>query len=231
MRTVASLIVVLTASLPAWAQPSPLAPSMTARPRVERHVVLEPVVGVWTHTFRDSDYQSKPGATYGFEFVIDPFRFMNVRAGVIQGKQPFSMPSSKLTDEARVFQPSLDFTRLHLRLEPTWHYSDRLSFYVGLGMGWSRFIADDPKASPTLYSFRRSGVYLGYEGALGVAFEPIVNWMVIDFSVAADYITNQSGSAFSASQAFTEDGHRTSLSGLSKFSAAYRAGLGIGIIL
>jgi opacity protein-like surface antigen len=230
MKTLVGLFLGLCTTVPAFAQPSALEPS-PPRERPDRHVVLEPVVGVWQHTFRNHDYSAKPGAMYGVEVVIDPFRFLNVRGGVLRGNQPLSMPSSTLNDNARVVQPMLDILRMHLRVEPTWHYNDRLSLYLGLGMGWARFTADEPYSEPNLISFRRTGVYLAYEGAAGIAFEPILDWMVVDFSLAASRLSGQTGSAFESTQAFTEAGHLTTLDGLSKFSMGYRVGLGIGIVL
>lgn len=201
------------------------------RERPERHVVLMPVVGLWGHTFKNSRYESKPGPVWGLDVVIDPFRFMNVRGSVMRGNQPLSLPSDALSSEVSSYQPTLELLRMDMRLEPVYHVSDRLSFYAGLGLGWARLTAPEPVTVPRVVAFQRNSVYVGYEGALGAQFEPIVDWMLVDFSVAASRLANQSGNAYEKVQAFTEDGHRTELSALSRFGMGYRMCLGVGIIL
>jgi opacity protein-like surface antigen len=230
MKTLFWLLLGLGTTVPAYAASSTEESSLP-RERPERHVVLMPVVGVWSHSFRDSDYSAKLGAVYGFEVVLDPFRWLNVRGSVFQGNQPLHVRSDAFAVDAHVYQPTLDMMRMQLRAEPVWHYSERTSLYLGLGAGWARFTADAPKTTPRLISFQRSGVYLGCEGAVGASYEPIKDWMVIDISMGASYLSGQTGSIFESTQAFTEDGHRTTLGGLSKFSVGYRFGLGIGIVL
>jgi len=204
-------------------------PKTTERP--ERHVVLMPVVGVWSHSFTDRRYTSKVGPVWGMDVLIDPVRWLNVRGGVLRGNQPLAITPGALSSDISVYQPTLEVLRMHLRLEPTYHFSESLSLYAGLGMGWARMTAPAPTTQSSLRSVQRNSVYLGYEGALGVQFEPIVDWMMIDWSLAGSYLANQSGTAYGEAQAFTADGHRTELSALSKFGMSYRMSLGIGIIL
>jgi opacity protein-like surface antigen len=199
--------------------------------RPERHVVLMPTVGVWTHTFKQSGYDARLGPVYGFDVKIDPFRWLNVRGGVLQGKQPISLPAHALGDDFSSYQPTIKFMRMHMRFEPVWHWSERTSAYVGLGLGWARLTAPAPVTTPSVASFERSGVYVAYEGALGVAYEPILDWLSIDVSAGVSYLTSENGSAFRSGQAFTEDGHRTTLESLSKLDLGYRMSLGIGIVL
>jgi opacity protein-like surface antigen len=239
MKKTAVFILGLLVAQPAFAQsrsqaessqaPAQAPPKPTERP--ERHVVLMPTVGVWSHPFKDSSYHAKAGPVWGADVVLDPFRFMNVRGGIMRGNQPMTLPSHALSDAASVSQPALKVLRMHVRLEPIWHYTETLAFYAGLGMGWAHVIEPAFVASPKLATYDRTSVYLGYEGAAGVQFEPIANWLMIDFSVAASYLANQSGAAYDKTQAFTEDGHRTTLGGLSKFSMGYRMCLGIGLVL
>jgi opacity protein-like surface antigen len=199
--------------------------------RPERHVILMPTVGVWTHTFKQSGYEARLGPVYGFDVKIDPFRWLNVRGGVLQGKQLFSMPEHALGDDFSSYQPAVKFMRMHMRLEPVWHLSERTSAYVGLGLGWARLTASSPITTPRVVSFERHGVYVAYEGALGFTYEPILDWLSVDLSAGISYLTSQNGSAFRRGQAFTEDGHRTTLEALSKLELGYRMSVGIGIVL
>ncbi|MGC4063694.1 MAG: hypothetical protein QM784_03440 [Polyangiaceae bacterium] len=215
---------------------SPSESSLDGNPRIrperpERHVILMPTVGVWTHTFKQSGYDARLGPVYGFDVKIDPFRWLNVRGGVLQGKQPISFPAHALNDDFSAYQPTIKFMRMHMRFEPVWHLSERTSAYVGLGLGWARLTAPAPITTPAVASFERSGVYVAYEGALGVAYEPILDWLSIDVSAGVSHLTSQNGSAFRSGQAFTEDGHRTTLGALSKLDLGYRLSLGIGIVL
>jgi hypothetical protein len=92
-------------------------------------------------------------------------------------------------------------------------------------------VAPEAQTNPRLVSYDRTGVFLGYEGAIGAALEPVRDWMVVDCSFGASYLAGQSGSAFERIQAFTADGHRTSLDGLSKFGLGYRMSIGVGLVL
>jgi opacity protein-like surface antigen len=129
------------------------------------------------------------------------------------------------------YQPTLAMTRLELRAEPSLQLSPTLSTYLGFGLSWGRFIAPEAESTPRLYSLDRSAVHLGYEGAVGVAYEPFADLLVFDLSLTGSLLDAQTGSAYEPVQAFTTDGHRTTLVGLSQFSGAVRALFGIGVIL
>jgi opacity protein-like surface antigen len=197
----------------------------------ERHVVLMPVVGIWNHPFERSGWTAKPGPVWGLDIKIEPFSWLGVRASVLSGRQALEVDSGLLSNQAEVYQPTLKVTQLQLRAEPTLQLTKVLSGYVGLGVGWGRFIAPEAVATPRLRSLDRTAVYLGYEGALGIAYEPRRDRVVLDFSIAGSLLGNQSGTAYDAVQAFSDAGHRATLGGLSHFSAAYRAMFGIGFVL
>lgn len=236
MKRLGILVLGFSMTTQALASEPSLIPQSVSEPpmppeRRERHVVLLPTVGLWSHAFRDADFTARVGPYWGLDVKLDPFSFLNVRGGIYQGNQPLSVKGAALSADATVYQPTLDVLRMHMRLEPTWHYTEQLSLYLGLGLGWSRLVVPEPTTTPRLASVARDGVFVGYEGALGAAIEPFRDWMVVDISFGASYLANQTGSAFQKIQAFTNDGHRTSLEGLSKFGLGYRMSLGVGLVL
>jgi hypothetical protein len=199
--------------------------------RPERHVIVMPFVGVWNHPFKESAWTAKPGPVLGFDIKIEPMRWMGVRASYLRGRQPLEVDAGTLSKTFEVYQPTLDVTQLQIRVEPTLHLDRALSAYVGLGFGWGRVAAPEPYATPRLHSIERTGVFLAYEGALGIAYEPRVDRVVLDLSVAGSLLTRQTGTAYGGMQAFSDAGHRTTLEKMSQFSGAYRIVLGIGFIL
>jgi hypothetical protein len=199
--------------------------------RPERHVILMPVVGVWNHPFEQGGWTATPSPVWGLDVKIEPFSWLGVRASALRGNQRLEIGKGLWAQTADAYQPTLEITQLQLRAEPTLRWTRSLSSYVGLAIGWGRFIAPESVTSPRLHTYNRTAVYVVYEGAIGIAWEPRVDWLVLDLSIGASLLSNQSGSAHNDVQAFTDAGQRTTMSGLSKSSAAYRAMFGIGFIL
>lgn len=197
----------------------------------ERHVILMPVVGIWNFPFEQSGWTAKPGPVWGLNIKVEPFRWLGVRASFLRGNQPVDVSTATLRPGYSSHQPTLAITRLELRAEPTLELTRTLSTYLGLGLSWGRFIAPEIESTPRLYSLERTAVHIGYEGAWGIAYEPRADWVVLDFSLVGSLLRDQTGSAYEGVQAFTSDGHRTTLGGLSHFSGAVRAMFGIGLIL
>lgn len=199
--------------------------------RPERHVVLMPVVGMWNHTFEQSGWTAKPSPVWGMDVKVEPFSWLGVRASVLRGNQRLEIGRGALAKDVDAYQPTLQVTQLGLRLEPTLQLTRLLSGYLGFGTAWGRFVAPEAVTSPRLHTLDRTAVHVAYEGALGFAFEPRKDWVVLDLSIVGALLTSESGTAYEGVQAFSDAGHRTTMGGLSKFSAAYRAMFGVGIIL
>lgn len=197
----------------------------------ERHVVLMPTVGVWNHPFEQSGWTAKPGPIGGLDVKIEPYRWLAVRASMLRGAQPVEISAGQMSSDAAVYQPTLKITQLQLRVEPTLRLLTNLQGYVGLGIGWGRMIVPEAVATPHRHNYERSAVHLGYEGAIGIAYEPRADRIVLDISIAGSLLSSQTGTAYDSAQAFTDAGHRTTIGGLSYFSGAYRAMFGIGFVL
>jgi opacity protein-like surface antigen len=200
--------------------------------RPERHVIVMPTVGMWHYPFKQSGWTAKPGPVWGLDVKIEPWRWLGVRASVLRGNQELeldaSVPKPAATD---FYQPMLEITRLQLRAEPTLQLTNALSTYVGVGVGWGRLVAPEAITTPRLHTYERTGVHLAYEGALGIAYEPRADLIVLDLSLAGSLLTRETGTAYDPVQAFSDAGHRTTLGGLSHFSYTYRAMFGVGLIL
>lgn len=197
----------------------------------ERHVIVMPVVGIWNFPFERSGWTAKPGPVWGLNIKVEPFRWLGVRASFLRGNQQVDVDPATLRPGYASYQPTLAMTRLELRAEPTLQLTRSLSTYLGVGLSWGRFVAPEIEATPRLYSLDRTAVHVGYEGALGIAYEPRADLIVLDFSIVGSLLKDQTGSAYEIAQAFTSDGHRTTLGGLSHFSGAVRAMFGIGLVL
>lgn len=197
----------------------------------ERHVIVMPVVGIWNFPFEQSGWTAKPGPVWGLNIKVEPFRWLGVRASFLRGNQRVDVDPATLRPGYSSYQPTLAMTRLELRAEPTLQLTRSLSTYLGLGLSWGRFVAPEVDTTPRLYSLERTAVHVGYEGALGIAYEPRADLIVLDFSIVGSLLKDQTGSAYDVIQAFTSDGHRTTLGGLSHFSGAVRAMFGIGLVL
>jgi len=199
--------------------------------RPERHVVLMPVVGIWNHSFEQNGWTAKPSPVWGLDVKIEPFAWLGVRANALRGNQRLEIGHGLLVNGFDAYQPTLQITQLGIRVEPTLQLSKSMSAYLGFGVSWGRFIAPETVTAPRLHSLNRTAVHVGYEGALGIAYEPRRDRVVLDLSIVGVALANQSGSANEATQAFTDSGHRLTLGGMSKFSGAYRVMFGIGFVL
>lgn len=199
--------------------------------RPERHVIVMPVVGIWSHPFEQEGWTGKPGPVWGLDVKVEPYRWLGVRASFLRGNQPVGIDSATSEQSRFVYQPNLTTTQLELRAEPTLRFTSNLAGYAGVGMFWGRFVAPEPETVPVLRTLDRSAVHVGYEGALGIAYEPWINRVVLDLSMAAALLTKQTGSAYDEVQGFSPAGHRSMLGGLPHFSSAVRMMFGIGFVL
>lgn len=204
-----------------------------AAERPERHVVLMPVVGAWQHRFDSSRVTAKVGPVWGLHARIEPWSWMSFRGGVVRGNQPVRVKDGALAAAGTdVYQPPLEILRLEARAEPVLAVGEGVSVYGGLGVGWGRSVAPEPTTRhPELVSLRRSQVYLDYLLSLGATYEPIADWLMIDIDLSAGLLRSQSGSSLSSVQAFSPDGHRTSIEGLPRFSQTFSVLLGVGLVL
>ncbi|HEY5960548.1 MAG TPA: hypothetical protein VIV60_28540 [Polyangiaceae bacterium] len=247
MKAVRALVVSCVVTVPAFGA-GEVAPkteahrveqqAVTAPEPPERHVIVMPVGGLWNHPFSEGGWKAKVGPVVGLDVKIEPFTWLGVRASFLRGYQPLTSgldvkPLSSASPSAPMtsYQPMLKITQLGLRAEPTLRFSRAWSSYLGAGITWARVEVPEAVTSPRLRSLDRSGVHVGYEGALGLAYEPIVDWIVFDLSVVGALLGKQTGTAYDTVQAFSDDGRRTEVGGLSHFDGVIRLMFGVGLVL
>lgn len=197
----------------------------------DRHVILMPVVGIWSHPFELDGWTGKSGPVWGLDVKVEPYRWLGVRASFLRGNQPVGIEPDASQETRYAYQPNLATTQLELRVEPMLSLTRNLSGYAGLGLFWARCVAPEPTTIPATRTLDRSAVHVGYEGAFGIAYEPFADRIVLDLSIAGALLTKQTGSAYDEVQAFSASGHRSTLGGLPHFSSAARAMFGIGFVL
>ncbi len=228
------MVGLLGLSAPALAEPldAVKAEESAELPKV-RHVALLPTVGVWRHGFRGKEVEAELGPVWGMFARVEPWRFLNVRVGVMRGNQPVRVTAGALgAPELGVDQPPLQILRFVARVEPTLSLAPALDAYLGVGLGWSRSVAPELETTgPRLESAPRTSVALVPELTLGMAYEPIVDWLLITAELGGSWLVSQSGSALGPIQAFSPDGHRTELGGLPRFAECLEVLVGVGLVL
>jgi opacity protein-like surface antigen len=216
--------------------------TLVSAERPERHVTVMPVAGFWNHPFERSGWKAKPGPVVGLDVKVEPLSWLGIRASFLRGHQPLDSGSlaqgvsvgaqGTTADQSYTTdQPMLKITQLGLRVEPTLRFSRAWAGYLGAGITWGHVEAPETVTAPRLRSFDRTAVHVGYEGAIGIAYEPLVDWIVFDLSLAGAWLGKQTGTAYDTVQAFSEDGHRTQLGGLPHFDGVMRVMFGVGLVL
>jgi opacity protein-like surface antigen len=241
-RTLESLQKETVNGAPEQAPPpaSPKADQQEPRPYVrpvelqgkERHVTLMAVAGVWQHGFNGKSASSSVGPVWGFSGRVDPYEWLGVRLSILRGNQPVTPDAGALTRPGlQVEQPDFQVIHWMIRMEPTWHVTSAFSLWAGVGLGWARAIAPEPRISESWRSADRACVYVEGQWALGAQYEVIRDWLLLDLDLSAGALGYQKGSAHDPIQGFTTDGHRTHIGGYPDFSRKVQALLGIGVIL
>jgi opacity protein-like surface antigen len=199
----------------------------------ERHVTLMAVGGLWQHGFNGNTATSKVGPVWGVSGLIEPYRWLGVRATVLRGNQPVTPDTNTFTDAGlQVTQPHFELIFWSIRIEPTWHVTRDFSLWTGVGVGWARAVVRQPNVADAGWvSANRACVYLEGHWALGAQYELIRDWVVLDLDLSASDLGYQKGSAHDPLQAFTAEGHRTHLGSYPYFSHKVQGLFGIGVIL
>ncbi len=207
-------------------------PAESARP--DRHLVLGPVVGAFSHAFDSNQIEDRIGPVFGAFGRVDPLSWLGVRALFLYGTQPVVFRSGALRQPSlQLYQPPLSVIRLGLRAEPTLNLGHRTDLVAGLGLGWERCIANELTSHDAthLRSYNRAVVFVDYEALVGLRTEPVRDWLSVGLSLSVALPTMQTGTLLDSTQAFTADGHRIILDGLPSVSHRFMGLFELGLIL
>jgi hypothetical protein len=192
-----------------------------------RHVEIGPDFGVWSRSAKDDSASYGAGFAYGAHARVEILPVLG-----------FSIYANNAHHEVTVAdqsvdQPALQVFQMGARLEPTWPVLPTLRLWLGLGVAWGRASADAPTVNDIQDSSMadRAGVFLEYSAALGGTYDVIPNWLALSLSVSGGVMTNQSGDLFDDTQAITNNGQMSRLSGLPEMESGFSALLGVGMIL
>ncbi len=134
-------------------------------------------------------------------------------------------------------QPSLDLRTLGLRVEPIWTITPRLRAFGIVGIGWLRYVADEPSSTGEFAGVRsasRAAVELNYPLGAGVSFDAVRDWMIVSASFTYGFVSTQSGTAVDADkplQGVDADGSLVYIAPLPKFERVTDLLLSMGIYL
>ena len=199
----------------------------------EHHLTLLAVVGPWWHGFNGTGASTRAGPTWGVSGLVEPYRWLGIRATILRGNQPVSPDYGALgVPGTQIEQPHFEIIYWSIRMEPRWHVSRALSLWAGPGLGWARAIVPEPTVGTLGWrSADRTCVYVEGQWGIGAEFEVLRDWLVLGIDLSASALGYQQGSAHDALQAFTPDGHMTHIGGYPDFSHKLQALFGVGVIL
>jgi hypothetical protein len=199
----------------------------------DRHLVLSVVAGSWWHSLNGQGASTRVGPVWGVSGRVDPYRWMGIRVSILRGNQPESPNYGALgVPNTLINQPDFQIIYWSIRMEPTWHVTNRFSLWAGTGLGWARAIVPEPSVGTSNWvSADRSCVYVEGQWAMGAQYELLRDWLMLGVDLSAGVLGYQSGSAHDSAQAFTPDGHMRHIGGYPDFSRKIQALLGLGVIL
>ncbi len=199
----------------------------------DRHLTLSLVAGTWLHSLNGKGASTSIGPVWGVSGRVDPYRWMGIRVSILRGNQPESPEFGGLgVPNTQISQSDFQIIYWSIRMEPTWHVSETLSLWAGVGLGWARAIAPEPTVgSLNWISADRACVYVEGQWAIGAEYELVQDWLMLGVDLSAGMLGWQHGSAHDPIQAFTPEGHMTHVGGYPDFSRKYQALFGLGVIL
>lgn len=119
-------------------------------------------------------------------------------------------------------------------LAPTWNITDRFRGWVSAGIGWGLFdftgVTVTLPGSEAVVAPPRSGAFLEFPLGLGVAFDVIERWLVVDVQALAAPATSQSGDAHRDGE-IQADGDQLSVGPFPAAEVSFVQTIGLSLIL
>jgi hypothetical protein len=130
---------------------------------------------------------------------------------------------------------SPDFHRVTLgaAAEPTWTPVARLDLWIGLGIGWGRTTVGPLHTSgaESVELPIRSAVFVEFPLSVGVRYEILPRWIVLNVSGSASLLTNQSGRLEDDRDTPGASGSLVTVRGFPTLGTSFAAVAGIGVLL
>lgn len=173
--------------------------------------------------------------TYGAHVRVDLWKWLAARAEARWETVAvnFSDGALGLPPGTTYVEPDLDRVYLGASLEPTFHATPRLALWGGGGIGWGRTTAQ------SLYTHGaeqvtlpiRSSVFVEVPFSVGVRYEVIENWLVVNLSGRVGLLSDQSGDLENPYDTPGKSGRLVTAGGFPELGTSYGVLAGVGCIL
>lgn len=210
-------------------------PSNAAIPPA-RNVEVGGNFGVVSRPAENATVEYSPGMTYGAFARVDILPWLSGRVSARMETGTASPRGGSLGVPGAHF-PDADLVRPYLSVsaEPTWSPVERLSLWLGVGVGWGRTAcpslhAIDANADNVLVP-RRAGVFVDFPLSVGARYEVIRNWLVLQASGSVSVLTSQSGSLFKPIRVPDQNGQLATVSAFPELGTSFTLLAGVGVLL
>lgn len=199
-----------------------------------RNVEVGGNFGVVSRPAENQTAQYSPGATYGAFVRVDILPWLSGRVSAHVENSTASPRGGSLGIPGVHFPDApLERPYLSVSAEPTWSPVDRLSLWLGLGVGWGR------TTCPSLHALdadnvlvpRRAGVFVDFPLSVGARYEVIRNWLVVQGSGSVSVLSSQSGSLFEPIRIPDQSGQLATVSALPELGTSFTLLAGVSVLL
>jgi hypothetical protein len=138
-----------------------------------------------------------------------------------------------LPSGTRYDAPSFQRVVLGFTLEPTWTPLPRLDVWLGLGLGWGRTTEGRLYASgaESVTLPIRSAVFVEFPASIGVRYQVIPRFIVVNLIGSASLVTNQSGGLEDVYATPGRSGLLVNVGAFPAFQTSFAALAGVGVLL
>jgi len=130
-------------------------------------------------------------------------------------------------------EPDLKRVYLGASLEPTLHATERLALWLGVGIGWGRTTADPlyTQGAEQVTLPIRSAVFLEVPLSLGLRYEVIPDWLVVNLSGKVGFLSDQSGNLENPYNTPGASGKPVTAGGFPELGTSFGVLAGVGCLL
>ncbi len=175
------------------------------------------------------------GVVFGGHARVKVLPWLDARLGARVESAPTSFDDGALglPRGTHLDDPSPRRVYLSLAAEPTWSPVPRLELWAGAGIAWGRTTAATLHASgnEVLTVPTRAAVFVEVPLSLGVRYEFVPHWLVVNLSVTVGFPSNQSGGLLGAYRTPGKDGTLVTVGGFPELGTSVLGLAGVGVLL
>jgi hypothetical protein len=213
---------------PKWiAEPPPRARYWTVEVGPDTGLVKRPANGDGVH--------DSVGVAVGGHARVRVLPWLDARLMARVESAPFTYDDGAfgLPKGTHVEQPGPRRVYLALAAEPTWSPMPRLDLWAGVGIAWGRTTAPTLHVSGSEVAVvpTRAAVFVEVPLSLGVRYELLRNWLVVNLSATVGFPSAQSGSMLESYRTPGKNGTLISVGAFPEPSTSVMGLAGLGVLL